>query len=183
MDEIREKLKPFVGKRITIRGCLAAFSDWIQNYRDVGRACISLPEMEGEVVADHVWVMGVQHWFQHKEDIGQQVEFTAVVKPYTDSKARGTNYHLTNPDELQVLHGPPALRIPDLPDDEALLIPDDKAGNPEQVQDPLEVLRQVKAFTKAIGGQDQAEKVAIALEAVTIPVPELITWVKALGEE
>jgi hypothetical protein len=39
----------------------------------------------------------------------------------------------------------------------------------------------VKAFTRAVGGQDQAEQVVKALEEVTIPVPDLIGRVEAMA--
>jgi hypothetical protein len=185
MDEIREKLKPYEGKRIKIRGCLSAFADWMHKYRDIGRACIAQPELDGEVVADHVWVMGVQHWLGHKGDIGKQVEFSAVVKPYQDMKMAHRNYHLINPDELVVLHDPPAFRFPTPQADEDIPPPEEEAPVTDEKQvepPPLETLRQVKGFTKAVGGQEQAEKVVEALEAVTIPVPDLIAWVKAMAE-
>jgi hypothetical protein len=181
VDEIREKLKPHLGKRIKVRGCLSKFDLWSIQYREVGRACISEAEVDGEVVADHVWVMAVQHWMSHKTDIGKQVEFTSIVAPYSDKRGH-RNYHLTNPDELQVLHDPPALRLGGPPDDEELPMTEEKAGVTDSMRDPLETLRQVKEFTKAIGGQEQAAKVAAALESVTLPVPQLVSWIKALSE-
>jgi hypothetical protein len=188
MDEIREKLKPHLGKRVKIRGSLSAFSDWTHKYRDIGRACISQPEMDGEVIASHVWVMGVQHWLDHKADIGKQVEFEAVVNQYADPKVGGNNYYLINPDELRILHDPPAFRISDPSPDvevrhqqEELTVPNNVPDDKPVANDPLEVLHQVKSFVKAVGGQEQAEIVATALEAVTIPVLDLIAWIKALG--
>jgi hypothetical protein len=71
MTEVREKMIPLVGKRITVRGSLEKFGDWTKNYRDVGRACIVDPEMNGEVLADHVWVTDVRHWRQYKHDLGK----------------------------------------------------------------------------------------------------------------
>jgi hypothetical protein len=186
VDEIRHKLAPLVGKRIKIRGTLQAFREWI-NYqgaihRDVGRALISQPELDGEVLSHHVWVMGVQHWLMFKDEVGKQVEFSAVVKTYTD-KHKDQNYHLINPDELVVLHGPPALTIPDpVPEDDIPIPTKEDKPVDKPVEDPLEILRQVKTFVKAVGGQEAAGKVAEALGAVTIPVAQLIAWIKALGE-
>jgi hypothetical protein len=185
MDEIREKLKPHLAKRIKIRGRLSEFSGWMQKYRDIGRACIAQPELDGEVVADHVWVMGVQHWQSHKADIGKQVEFTAVVNPYQDMKTGRRNYHLINPDELVVLHDPPAFRYPDPPAQEDTAPPEEVLPATDEkplAQAPLETLRQVKVFITAVGGQEQAEKVMGALEAVTIPLPDLIVWVRVMTE-
>lgn len=59
MGEIREQMKPLVGRRIKVRGGLVSFGQWTRNYRDVGRACISYPEYNGEVLAEHVWVTDV----------------------------------------------------------------------------------------------------------------------------
>jgi hypothetical protein len=185
MDDIREKLKPYLAKRIKIRGCLSKFDLWTdrRTNREIGRACISNPELDGEVIASHVWVMNVKHW--PRSEKGKQVEFEAVVNQYADAKVGGNNYHLINPDDLHILHDPPAFRISDLPPDEdvrpqqeALPVPTNKPVT----NDPLETVRQVRAFTKAVGGQEQAENVAKALEDVKISLPDLITWIKALGE-
>jgi hypothetical protein len=128
MSEIREKLKTLVRQRVRIRGTLAKFAEWIRNHRDVGRACIADPEMNGEIVAHHVWVTDAPHWLQHKGDVGHQVEFEAVVKVYTD-RGGETNYCLGSADMLQVLHTPVALTIPDPPQENA----------PEPVEDSPEL--------------------------------------------
>jgi hypothetical protein len=126
--------------------------------------------------------MDVNHW--SKAEIGKQVEFEALVKQYADQKVGGNNYHLIYPADLQVLHDPPALHIPDPPQDEELspdeepIMTDDKSLG----TNPLETLRQVKAFIKAVGGLKHAVTVANELEKVTIPVPDLIAWIKAMGE-
>jgi hypothetical protein len=187
MSEVREKLKPFVGKRIKVRGALVSFADWIRNYRDVGRACISCPEHNGDVLAEHVWVTDVPHWLNYKCNLGAQVEFTAVVKRYLDRDS-GVNYCLTNADDLVLLHNPPALAIPDPPEEEIPQSeqndsPPPEAVNDKVVGDPLETIREVKRFCKDCGGFDQAERMAEAMKALTIPIPQLIAWIKALREE
>ena len=75
--QVREKLRPLYGKRVRVRGILSNFRAWQQNYREVGAACISQPEIDCEVVADHVWVLHVPHWQCHRDDVGRQV--SAVV--------------------------------------------------------------------------------------------------------
>jgi hypothetical protein len=62
MSEFREKLVPFKGKRIKVRGTLTRFGWWKEGYRDLGSACIREPEMADEIIADHVWVSGTKHW-------------------------------------------------------------------------------------------------------------------------
>ena len=69
-------------------------------------------EVDGEVLAQHVWAIDVPHWLQYKHDLGKQVEFTALVKIYTDRDGV-ISYSLTNADDLTFLHSPPALAIPD----------------------------------------------------------------------
>jgi hypothetical protein len=187
MSDVREKLKPLVGKRIKVRGGLVNFGAWTRNYRDVGRACISYPEINGEVLAEHVWVTEVPHWLKYKCSVGEQVEFSAVVIRYSDKNGT-TNYCLTNADELCFLTTPPALPIPDPPVDE---MPepeqnDDPPPEPigdEPLGDPLEMMRQAKHFAKVCGSLEQAERIAEAVQRVTAPLPELIAWIKALREE
>ena len=184
MDGIREKMKAFVGKRMKVRGTLFGFGEWTFNYRDIGRACIAHPQIAGEVMADHVWVLGTKRWCEHKGAIGKQVEFNATVGIYDDKKRGSTNYHLIHPDDLQVIHDPPALRIPDPPADEVISLVQENVTMIDKTpidQDALEILRQVKTFTKAVGGQDQALNVMRALEEVAIPLPDLIAWIKELA--
>jgi hypothetical protein len=187
--EIREKLKPFMGTRIIIRGVLNGFGWFVdpKSRKEIGRACIAHPELDGEVVASHVWVVGTLHWEQrHRHDIGKQVEFTAVVGSYPDTKLGGArNYNLVSPDDLKLLHAPPALPIPDPPDDAPEPEPPcEDVGDALPVANGhgLEKLKQVTQFLKRIGGQKQACRAADALESVTMPLPELIQWIRTLGE-
>ena len=183
MSDIREKLAPHVAKRVQVRGQLTKFDSWIERYRDIGRACISDPEIDGEVIAHHVWVFGVGHWLDHKPNVGKQVEFEAIVSPYTD-KAGKQNYCLRNPDELIVLYAAPALMIPEPPHEYETPAPEPEPDDdaPERM-DPLQIMREVKTFTKECGGLEQAERIALALQNVTIPLPYLIEWLKAMRDE
>ncbi len=187
MSEIRERLKPLLNKRVKVRGTFAKWDDhWVQNYREVGRACISSPEIDSEVVCQHVWVVNVPHWKQHKEAIGSQVQFDAVVTSYVDRATQKTNYCFAQAGDLTVLHLP-AIPIPDPPKErdateewdepEPDAAPElDSMADPSL--DPMEVVRQLTTFTKTCGGYDQAEKM---LEAQPpIPVPELLELIRAM---
>jgi len=186
MSEVRESLKPFVGKRINILGCLARFDSWTRNYRDVGRACISDPEVDGQVVADHVWVTEIPHWRDHKNDLGRQVQFSAVVKPYTD-RSGTTNYALANADKLILLYDP-AVRIPDFPDDESANADLNEGSRPQAAieraeNDPIEVIRQVKKLGKSCGGLEQAEKIIEVMQTIPFSLPQLLVWIRTMKEE
>ena len=149
----------------------------------MGRACISDPEIDGEVVADHVWVLEIPHWLQHKDQIGEQVEFTAIPKPYQE-KVGGQNYCLSQADALQFLHRPPALSIPDfLDDEECCSEPEMAEDSPAQTINPFNVIREVKTFAKMCGGLEKAEQTALAFQSLTIPISQLVAWLKALKEE
>lgn len=195
MNEIRTKLMQYLDQRVTVRGCLSNFGDFTQNHREVGRACIDSPEVDSEVVANHVWVVGVlPHWAPHKGDIGKQVRFDAIVTEYGD-KDGTQNYGLMYPSEPEILFHPPALKIPDLPDPspparkvpeppvvKPLPSPEEKPVSDKPTDDSFEAARQAKAFIKALGGPDQAAKLVKALETVKMPMPQLIGWVKVLSE-
>jgi len=136
--------------------------------------------MNGEVVADHVWVMGVTHWHKHKEEVGKQVEFNAIVRPYSDGSV--TNYNLVNPDELVFLHEPPALTIPDPPDDETISVSEPSEDSQPEPEVSLQAMRQAKTLAKVCGGFDEAERFVEAMQNVTIPLPQLLEWIRALKE-
>lgn len=92
------------------------------------------------------------------------------------------DYDLTNPDEQIVLYDPAELR-PEPQEEEKPLPPNNNAVDERSKEDPLQTLRQVKRFAKTAGGLKQAEEILKALELVTIPIPQLIAWVKVLREE
>jgi hypothetical protein len=180
-NEVREKFRPLEGKRIKVRGSLSAFRDWQHNYREVGRACISQPEVDHEVMAHHVWIMGVQHWQPHRDAIGRQVEFDAVVTRYYDRDLSAMNFSLANPSELSLLHGPPGMNIPEPPDDARA--PEEPANGRARENDSLETLRRIKAFVKAVGGSEAALRVVSALGDVNLDAVELARWVDAYCSE
>lgn len=193
-SEIREKLIPFLGKRVKVRGILGKSGEWIRNYRDVGRVCIQSPEINLEVVADYVWVTDVPHWKHLKDKEGDQVEFEAVVRKYSQRDNK-TNYCLTNASEPTLLHQPPALSIPNLPaePDEPVQPDEPDMEEPEQpesepvvmqippTRDAIQDLRLAKAFARACG------KPATALEILDkltdMPVQTLKEYLTVLTEE
>jgi len=189
MSEIREKLKPFLNKRVTVRGTFFSWDNrWERNYRQVGRACIVNPEIDSEVVCQHVWVVDVPHWKQHKDAVGSQVVFDAVVQSYVDRVSNKTNYCLASAGDLTLLHLP-AMPIPDPPKEvdvaEKWEEPEPDAAPeldaaPEPVLNPMEKIRQIRTFVKTCGSYDQAEKVLETLPP--IPVPELLEFIRAMKD-
>jgi hypothetical protein len=184
--KVREALRPYHRKRVTVRGVLDEFGDWkdYRTCREIGRACIRSPKIDHEVVASHVRVLGTLHWLPHKNALGSQVEFSAVVQDYPDESAGGTNFCLAAPGDFKVLHGV-ALRIPDAPREPAETAPRCcvVAAPVQEAKDPMGKLRQAKRFVKACGGFEQAARVFEALTVVDMPLDELREWVGALGEE
>ena len=191
MSELRETLKPYLHKRVTVRGTFAKFdTTWKTGYRYTGRATILSPEIDGEVVCDHVSVVDVGHWKDHQKAIGSQVTFDAVVQKYTD-KCGNTNYSFGNASEPTLLHQPPALMRFDLPQEseppddvplaqEEEIEPLKESAAAPTVATPMERIRQVRAFTKACGGYDKAEEVVASLPPM--PLPELLDYIRAMKE-
>jgi hypothetical protein len=186
IDEIREKLRPMVGKRVKVRGILDSSREFIFNHRDIGSTCIQMPEIDGEIISGHIWVTGTkQPWAEFKGEQGTQVSFTAIVKGYEKGGAGPTNYCLTNPDELTLLHFP-SVKIPEPVAEEN----NGKAQAPPQPtpemsdERAIEVLQLAKKFVAAAGGTQPAVKVAEVLSHCR-DLPRLLRWVRALcgGEE
>jgi hypothetical protein len=189
MSEVREFLRPYQNKRITVRGTLSYFNGFMDRdiRREVGGACIKNPEIDGVRAADHVWVTHVQHWADRKEaGTGKQIEFTALVITYPDQKLGCHNFGLRDPDDFVVLNVPLALRIPEPEREAPAVVPQAPAagnGVPAPAECPLGMLRRVKRFVKLCGGFEQAAKMFEALAAADLPLHELRQWVVALGEE
>jgi hypothetical protein len=190
MSEPREKMKPYLNKRVTVRGTLAGFdTTWKTGHRYTGRACITSPEIDAEVVCGHASVVDVPHWKEQKKAIGSQVTFNAVVQSYVDKHGQ-TSYCFANASELTLLHQPPALSIPDLPKEEEMLeeIVDtalDECDDPPavitQTNDSLmDKIRQAKAFAKVCGGYDRAEEIVLAIPQM--PMAEMLDYLRALKD-
>lgn len=182
MSDIRENLKPLLNKRVRVRGVFAKWDDhWVSHQKQVGRVCITQPEIDGEVVARYVWVVGVPHWKQYRDALGSQVIFEAVVQRYT-TRCNETNYCLGNADDLTILHLP-ALAIPDPPQEDDMA---DKWEEPEPIPAPepqskqIETIRQITAWAKTNGGFDLVEKVLVTMPSM--PVPELLAYIRAMKE-
>ena len=191
MSEVREKLKPLVNKRVQVRGTFTKWdSHWKTGIRQTGRACVTNPEIDAEVVCQHVWVVDAPHWKEYQEATGSQVVFDAVVQKYTDRITGKTNYCLGNASDPTFLHQPPALTIPDPPKEEKMVkvsLEDSapaesqtEAALPSSDNSPMERIRQVKVFAKACGNFEKAEKVLAVLPPM--PLPELLDYLKALKE-
>ena len=183
MSDIREKLKPLLDKRVEVRGTFAKWEDhWMNNHRQVGRVCIQQPEIDGEVVAQYVWVVAVPHWKQFRDAVGSQVVFDAVVQSYQDRASGKKNYCLGNAGDLTVLHWP-ALAIPDRPQTKDVAekrVEPKPAPAPEPHPNPIEAIRQITVWAKAAGGLSVVEKVLT--EMPSIPVPVLLEYVRAMKE-
>ena len=111
MSETREKLKPYLNKRVTVRGTFAGFdTSWKTGHRYTGRATITSPEIDCEVVCDHASVVDVPHWREHQKAIGSQVTFDAIVQSYLDKQGK-MNYCFANASEPTILHQPPAFTV------------------------------------------------------------------------
>jgi len=73
--------------------------------------------------------------------------------------------------------------IPDPPQEYEAPAPEiEPDADAPEVLDPLQVMRQVKTFAKECGGLEQAERMALAIQQVTIPLPQLIEWLRAMRE-
>jgi hypothetical protein len=188
MSELREQLKPYLNKRVSVRGTFAAFdTTWKRGHRYTGRATITSPEIDAEVVCDHISVVDVPHWKDYsREATGRQVTFDAVVQSYTDKNGK-TNYCFGNAGELTILHQPALVPydLPRPPQPAAALtddVPEEAPEDPQAaaLETTMEHIRQAKAFAKACGGYDKAEEVVASLPSM--PVPELLEYLRTLKE-
>jgi hypothetical protein len=179
ITEMRDTLASYLGHRISVRGVV----DEVRVDARGTRACIKLPEMDGEVICSHVWVLGLtEEWLEVK---GQEVKFSAVVRDYNNGYGR--NYSLRNPSELTTIN-PPVIRIP-TPVPKPKLPPkpvEPPVEPPKPVEkaaarDSITDIGTVKAFAKAVGGPGKALEVLDALPK--IPVPLLRDYLKVLAED
>jgi hypothetical protein len=192
--EVREKLIPYLGKRVKVRGVLGKWGDWRRNFRDVGRVCIQSPEISDQIVADYVWVTDVPHWKHLKGNEGFQVEFEAVVRKYAH-RTGSTNYCLTNASAPTLLHQPPALTIPDYPGQDDEMRPEEPEMDEsveQPVSEPVEMQlpaprdaildwRGVKALARVCGSPAKALEMLDKLP--NMPLPLLKEYLMVLSEE
>ena len=109
MSDIREPLRPFLTKRIPVRG---TFVKLINDPNGV-RAYIRIPETDEIRISDHICVMSCLHWQNYRYMEGKEIEFEAIVNEY--QYADGTwNFGLRNPSNPKLIL-PPFLAIPDPP--------------------------------------------------------------------
>jgi hypothetical protein len=147
--EFRTELAQHLGHRISIRGAVTE----IRIDHQGTRACITDPELEGEILCRHVWVLGITDDWTDQE--GSQVTFDAVVRDYNNGDGR--NYCLRNPSNLQVI-SPPAIKIPKLVkptrSDEPFAAEQSKPQ--EGGRDAIADIRQAKSFAKQCGSPIKA---------------------------
>jgi hypothetical protein len=165
VSEYRVNLAPYVGHRVEVRGLLTI----IKNDHKGSRGCIKEPEVDGEVVASHIWCMPITQDWPDLE--GEMVTFSAIVRPYKN--AGGRNYCLSNPLDLKTIN-PPALKIPQpvipvvLPDKKEQETPVESptrlalASIPAPTSSPEDFfagLRSAKQFAVACGGAGAALRI------------------------
>ena len=199
MSDIREKLKPLVNKRVQVRGTFTKWDcNWKTGLRQTGRACVINPEIDAEVVCEHVWVVDAPHWKEYQQASGSQVVFDAVVQKYTDRTTGQTNYCLGSASDPKFIHQPPALVIPDPPKEVEMVknysevsasVEEEpveeketvKESAPDTTEDtPMDKIRQVKVFAKACGSLAKAETALAALPQM--PLPEVMAYIRVLKE-
>jgi hypothetical protein len=181
ITEMRDALASYLGHRINVRGEV----DEVRVDALGTRACIKLPEMDGEVICSHVWVLGLtEDWLEAK---GQQVKFSAVVRDYNNGSGR--NFCLRNPSELTTIN-PPVIRIPKpvpkpkLPPKpiETPVEQPKPVQNAEQPRDALADFRTVKEFAKAAGSAGKALEVLTAFPKA-MPFALVCEYLKVLAED
>lgn len=181
MSDIRLKMKPFLNRRIEVRGRFAEFRDDEKGIR-VG---ISYPETGGELLSDFAWVIDCLSWVKHKGKVGALVQFTAVVAEFIDKKNQGVpNYCLRTPYELAIQDEPVAMPIPNPPEVAPPPGGEDEKQPPfSTLPDPLKIFRQVRTFAKGCGGYEQAIAFVTAFRQITVPPDQLVDWLTAMKDE
>jgi hypothetical protein len=182
ITEMRTALASYLGHRINVRGVV----DEVRVDTQGTRACIKLPEMNGEVICSHIWVLGLtEDWLEAK---GQQVKFSAVVRDYNNGSGR--NYCLRNPSELTTINPPvvripkpvPKPKLPPKPVETPVDQPNSVQKIEEQPRDALAEFRTVKEFAKAAGGAGKALEVLTAFPKA-MPVALVYEYLKVLAED
>src|SRR4051812_39627038 len=178
MSDFREKLQPFLNKRVEVRGVFAKWDDhWVRNFRQVGRVCIADPEIDGQVACEHIWVVDVPHWKQHQDATGMQVAFDAVIKKYT-TRSKETNLCMGNASDLSILHLP-VLAIPDPLKDDEMVEPLEERGK-SAPSSQMERIHLVKTFARTCGGYDQIRKMLTNMPPISIS--EMLDIIKVLED-
>jgi len=184
MSEFRERLRPYLNKRVKIRGTFHKFDEhWHTGFKQTGRGCIVKPEISGEIVASYVWAVGVPHWEQFRDQTGAQVTFDALVQEYRTRGGNEINYCLANAGKLEFIN-PPALYTPlPMADPIPLLPAADPMPPAKTVAAPagsIEKIKEIKAWAKQVGGFEVAEQVLSTLP--NIPLPELLEFLSVLKD-
>jgi len=184
-DEMdRERMRPYVGQRIKAAGIFQKTDRWRDRDVDIRRACIQDVEIDGEVVAQHVWIRGASHWERFVARCGSRVGFTALVVAYRSTTTGKDNFCLEAASDPTFLHLP-VLKIPS-----SYRAPSssDRGGCsdvvklserlPVQVVDE-HLLKEVIKFVDLCGGDKQsALRAAKAAAAVSLPPVELVRFLE-----
>ena len=171
--ELREKMVGYLGHRVKIRGTL----DEVRVDHHGRRVCIAHPELDGEVICSHIWVLNVADDWLDKE--GSEIIFDAVVRDYNNGGGR--NYCLRNASNLQVV-APPAIRTPEpaifptrlihLPPQEELLPPtrcrDRFHTQGDSGASSVSCVRKARAFAKVCGSPDKALEIIDKLPDIPV---------------
>lgn len=116
MPVYRDKLEPYEGRRVTVRGTVVEKGSWKEGdavRREVGCVRINNPEIDKQVMCEYVWLMNVSEWGEIR--LNEQVEVDAVVTRYQDRSNR-KNWCLRTPSRpIWLRDGVPSLKIPGVP--------------------------------------------------------------------
>ncbi len=117
MSTNREFLRPYLGMRIRVRGTLFRIFTNAQGVR----AVIREPTVKGDLISDHVSVVGCFNWLASRHLERHEVEFDAEVNHYR--RIDGTEeWALCKAGDLTEVR-PPALRIPPPPKERRKRLP------------------------------------------------------------
>jgi hypothetical protein len=111
--EIREKLAPYCGKRVVIRGWADRADVWTDHktYRNIPTRIIQRPEVEGQIICGHVWLFQAGKLKELGVKPGDFIEFEAEVCAYKkklpvpnkDGLMQVEDYNLQYPSAVKIL--------------------------------------------------------------------------------
>lgn len=125
MEDVREKLAPYSGKRVVVRGWADRADNWqdMKSYRLIPTRCIQRPEVDGQIVCGHVWLFQAGKLKELGVKDGDYIEFEAEVCAYKrklpvpnrNGLMRVEDYKLQYPSAVRILEK--AERLDDPPED------------------------------------------------------------------
>jgi hypothetical protein len=122
---MREHLIPLLGQRLAVRGTFAKYGSrpYFRDFREETMLLTDLATLDGQPLADHLWMPLTQGFAAITLHKGDTVTFSARVAPYTKYCVYRRNngrlrrvygipdYHLIRPTQIRRLAGTPAERI------------------------------------------------------------------------